>query len=132
MSRVEFSHALQELPFEVPRVPCLRVYFLCQGCQVGHVLQEFLLKFQGCHTTCPSSIQWLRGEIICAMPETPIISYVACYSETNGVGDQGIHLDARPPENPREQPKFGTCPHDIVIFKAKVFQLFQPKSRREC
>ena len=70
-------------------------------------LQEFLLKFQGCHTTCPSSIQWLRGEIICATTETLIISYVACYSETNGAGDQGVHLDARPPEILVSEPNLG-------------------------
>ena len=55
--------------------------------------------------------------------ETTILSYVSHYSETNGAGDQGVRLDARPPENPRERNKLRTCPHDIVIFKAKVFDL---------
>ena len=81
---------------EVPRVPHLIVYLWCQGCQVGHALQEIPLNFEGCHATFPSSIQWLRGESIGATTQTTIISYVAYHSDTNGVRDQGIRLDACP------------------------------------
>ena len=52
----------------------------------------------------------LRGEVICATTETLIISYVACYSETNGAGDQGVRLDARPPEILVSEPNLGPAP----------------------
>ena len=47
MSRVEFSHALQEIPFEVPRVPCLRIYFWCQGAKLIMPFKNFSWNSKG-------------------------------------------------------------------------------------